>query len=180
MADPGLAIDVDDLTDPAVVDLLEGHVAELRSISPPESTHALDLDGLRAPGVTVWVAREAGAVVGCVALSDLSADLGAGHAELKSMRTATAARGRGVAAALLRHVLEHAAATGVATLWLETGAEDFFAPARRLYARHGFVDCEPFGRYRPDPLSVFMTRSVPTSTRRAHTTTASPTAPETS
>lgn len=185
MAGPEVRIDVDDLTDAAVVALLEGHVAELRSISPPESTHALDLDGLRAPGITVWVAREEGALVGCVALADLADDLGPGHAELKSMRTTAAARGRGVGAALLRHVLEHARGAGLATLWLETGAEDFFAPARRLYARHGFVECAPFGRYRPDPLSVFMTRSLGLDgldhvDHLAHTTTASPTSPETS
>ena len=83
-------------------------------------------------------------------------------------------------AALLRHVLEHARGAGLAALWLETGAEDFFAPARRLYARHGFVECGPFGRYRPDPLSVFMTRSPGVDgpdrvDHLAQTTTASPT-----
>ena len=144
-----------------------------------------DLDGLRALGIVLWTARSSGAVVGCVALADLTADLGPGHAELKSMRTTAAARGRGVGAALLRHVLEHARGTGLAALWLETGAEDFFAPARRLYARHGFVECAPFGRYRPDPLSVFMTRSPGVDgpdrvDHLAQTTTASPTSPETS
>lgn len=151
-----LTISVDDLTDPAVVALLEEHVAQLRSMSPPESTHALDLDGLRAPGIVFWAARSAGAVVGCVALAPLSP----GHAELKSMRTAASAQGRGVGTAMLRHVLDHAAAAGLSAVWLETGSEPFLAPARRLYARHGFVECEPFGSYRPDPLSTFMTLTL--------------------
>ncbi|GAB2639735.1 GNAT family N-acetyltransferase [Nocardioides ginkgobilobae] len=158
-------IDPDELTDPAVVALLEEHVRELRSISPPESTHALDLDALRAPGVDVWVARDVGPAggsepglpIGCGALTLVEP----GHGELKSMRTASAATGRGVGTALLEHVLDQARARGLSRVSLETGAEDFFAPARRLYLRHGFEVCPPFGRYRPDPLSVFMTRSLP-------------------
>ena len=151
-----LTIAIDDLTDPAVVALLEEHLTQLRSMSPPESTHALDLDGLRAPGITFFAAREGADVVGCVALAPLSP----GHAEVKSMRTASFAQGRGVGAAMLRHVLDHARAGGLSALWLETGSEPFFAPARRLYARHGFVECEPFGGYRPDPLSTFMTLAL--------------------
>lgn len=153
-----LRLDRDDLTDPAVVALLEEHVAELRSISPPESTHALDLAALRADGVDVWVARDGacGPPLGCVALTLVEP----GHGELKSMRTAAGATGRGVGTALLEHVVAQARARGLSRLSLETGAEDFFAPARRLYLRHGFEVCPPFGRYRPDPLSVFMTRSL--------------------
>lgn len=153
-----LRLDRDDLTDPAVVALLEEHVAELRAISPPESTHALDLAALRADGVDVWVAREgaSGPPLGCVALTLVEP----GHGELKSMRTAAGATGRGVGTALLEHVVAQARARGLSRLSLETGAEDYFAPARRLYLGHGFEVCPPFGRYRPDPLSVFMTRPL--------------------
>ena len=153
-----LRLDRDDLTDPAVVALLEEHVAELRSISPPESTHALDLAALRADGVDVWVARDgaSGPPLGCVALTLVEPS----HGELKSMRTAAGATGRGVGTALLEHVVAQARARGLSRLSLETGAEDFFAPARRLYLRHGFEVCPPFGSYRPDPLSVFMTRPL--------------------
>lgn len=173
-----LTITPDDLTGADVVALLEGHVEQLRALSPPESTHALDLAALRAPGVTVWTAREGDALVGCVALTSVE-EL---HGELKSMRTAPTATRRGVGTALLRHVLDHARATGLTRLSLETGAEDFFAPARRLYARHGFVECAPFGHYRPDPLSVFMSREVDspgTSASLAHPTIASPATPDT-
>lgn len=163
-----LRLDRDDLTDPAVVALLEEHVAELRAISPPESTHALDLAALRADGVDVWVARDigpspvadgaaaSGPPLGCVALTLVEP----GHGELKSMRTAAGATGRGVGTALLEHVVAQARARGLSRLSLETGAEDYFAPARRLYLGHGFEVCPPFGRYRPDPLSVFMTRPL--------------------
>ncbi|GAA2470591.1 GNAT family N-acetyltransferase [Terrabacter carboxydivorans] len=148
-----MRITVDDLTDPAVIDLLEGHVSQLRSMSPPESTHALDLDGLRAPGLTLWVARDGDTVLGCGAL----AEVGPGHGEVKSMRTAPDAQRRGVARAVLGEILAEARRRGLARVSLETGSDDFFAPARALYAAHGFTECEPFGSYRPDPLSTFMT-----------------------
>ncbi len=151
-----MRIDLDDLTSPEAIAFLEDHVTELRAISPPESTHALDLEGLRAPGVVFWAAREGDAVVGCAALKAHSDT----HAEVKSMRTAAARARQGVATRLLDTVLAHARDAGFRRISLETGAEPFFAPARALYARHGFVECEPFADYRPDPLSVFMTREL--------------------
>lgn len=146
----------DDLSDPAVVELLEGHLSQLRSISPPESTHALDVDELRAPDVSFWVARQGGRVLGCGALKHLDATTG----EIKSMRTAPHATRRGVASAVLGVLLDEARAMGLARVSLETGASDFFAPARRLYARHGFAECGPFGPYLPDPESTFMTLAL--------------------
>lgn len=150
-------IAIDDLQGGAIVAFLEAHVAQLRSLTPPESSHALDLDGLRSPAVRFWTATDDdGEILGCAALKTLDAE----HAELKSMRTATHRTRQGVASRLVTHVLQEARAAGFSRVSLETGADDFFAPARALYARHGFEPCEPFADYRPDPLSVFMTRSV--------------------
>jgi putative acetyltransferase len=148
-----MRITLDDLTDPAVIALLDGHVSQLRSISPPESSHALDLDGLRAPGVTFWVARDGSEVLGCGALTEVAA----GHGEVKSMRTAPTAQRRGVARAVLGEILGEARRRGLARVSLETGSDGFFAPARALYAAHGFTECGPFGGYRLDPHSTFMT-----------------------
>jgi putative acetyltransferase len=72
------------------------------------------------------------------------------------MRTAAGARGRGVATLMLRHILDDARARNLERVCLETGTEDYFAPARRLYARHGFTECPPFADYSLDPNSVFM------------------------
>ncbi|GAA2740069.1 GNAT family N-acetyltransferase [Terrabacter aerolatus] len=149
-------ITVEDLADPvdtAVIDLLDGHVSQLRSISPPESTHALDLDGLRAPGVSLWVARDGDEVLGCGALTEVAP----GHGEVKSMRTAPRAQRRGVARAVLAQILAEARRRGLSRVSLETGSDDFFAPARALYAAHGFTECGPFGSYRLDPHSTFLT-----------------------
>lgn len=136
--------------------LLAEHLADMFATSPAESVHALDLDALRHETISFFTAREDGRLVGCGALKDL----GDGHGEIKSMRTRAADRGRGVAAAVLRHLMDTARARGFTRLSLETGAEPAFAAARRLYVRHGFEPCEPFADYVPDPHSVFLTRLI--------------------
>lgn len=146
----------DDLSGVAIIELLRGHVEEMRAITPPESVHALDLDELRKPEVTFWSVLDGGTPVGCGAIKTLDAE----HAELKSMRTAPARKRSGVASLLLAHIITEARITGFARLSLETGAADFFAPARKLYEKFNFEYCEPFAGYRPDPHSVFMTRMI--------------------
>ena len=143
----------DDLRGEAIIALLEAHLDTMRSISPPDSVHALDLAGLRAPGMTLWTLWEGDALLGCGALKELDP----GHGEIKSMHTAAAHRRRGVAARLLAHIIAEARRRGYRRLSLETGSTDHFLPARTLYAEHGFVSCGPFGDYGEDPHSAFMT-----------------------
>jgi putative acetyltransferase len=144
----------DDLSGPQIAEFLREHVREMRSITPLESKHALDLDGLRTPEVTFWSVLDGDTVVGCGALKRLDP----AHAELKSMRTAVARKRSGIASLLLEHIIAEAGRMGFTRLSLETGSADFFLPARRLYEKFGFGYCEPFADYRPDPNSVFMTR----------------------
>jgi putative acetyltransferase len=143
--------------DPLVVDvraLLDEHLAEMRRTSPPESVHALDPHALAADGILFLTARDDdGSLLGCGALKTLSPSEG----EVKSMRTALSARGRGVATAVLGAVVDAAHARGMARVSLETGAEPFFDPAVRLYLRHGFVPCGPFAQYTDDPNSRYLT-----------------------
>ncbi|WP_245859052.1 GNAT family N-acetyltransferase [Luteimicrobium subarcticum] len=153
------------LDDPRVVRFLGEHLDQMREISPPESVHALDLDGLRAPGMRFWsvwadASDDAPGGPGTLLATAALKTHDAAHGELKSMRTAAAARGRGVASTLLLHVLDAAADAGMRRVSLETGAEPFFEAARRMYRRHGFVECGPFASYVLDPNSVFMTREV--------------------
>jgi putative acetyltransferase len=143
---------VDDLTHPDVIALLEHHLVDFAQYSPAESMHALDLDGLRAPDVTFWTAWSGVDLVGCGALKELAERDG----EIKSMRVADEFRGRGAGAAILLHLVDEARRRGYICLSLETGSPEAFAPARRLYARHGFVECAPFADYGPDPWSMFM------------------------
>lgn len=153
---PSLDIRLDDLHGAAIIALLEEHLRSMEDTAPPESRHALDLDGLRRPEIRFWSAWSGGSLAGCGALKHLDA----GHAEIKSMRTATAHLRRGVASAVLRHLLDEAQRSGYRRLSLETGSMAYFEPARRLYARHGFTPCAPFAGYREDPNSVFMTREL--------------------
>lgn len=156
-------IDIDDLSGAQIRRFLAGHLSDMRAQGPPESTHALDLDGLRGPGVTVWAARDDdGTLLGCGALSELAAGSVPEHpaAEIKSMRTAERARGRGVGAAVLTRLLDAARGRGHRAVYLETGAGEYWAPARRLYERFGFAVCPPFADYPVDPLSVHYRRLV--------------------
>lgn len=146
------------LDHPRVVELLHNHLTRSRAETAPGSAHALDLSGLKSPDVTFWSAWVDEAVVGVGALKTLSKD----HGEVKSMHTVAAARGQGVGSAMLRHIIEAARSRGMSRLSLETGSWPYFAPARALYTRHGFIECPPFGDYTEDPNSVFMTRSLAT------------------
>jgi putative acetyltransferase len=151
-----LRFEVDDLDRPEVRALLAAHEAHCRGNSPPESCHMLDVSGLKAPGITVWTVWDAATLVGIGALKRLDRARG----ELKSMHVPVAARGKGYAPALLSHLIAEARAIGLQSLWLETGSMEAFAPARALYARHGFSECPPFDTYRLDPLSIYMMRAI--------------------
>ena len=148
-----IEIRADDLRGADVAALLQEHLDDMHRHSPPESVHALDLDTLRRPEITFWVVRDGDALLGCGALKQLDPR----HGEIKSMRTANVHRGRGVGASMLEHIVAEARRRGYARLSLETGTPAAFDPARRLYARYGFVECGPFAGYAPDPYSTFMT-----------------------
>ena len=128
----------------------------MRLHSPPESVHALPLEGLRKPEITFWTAWEKSELLGFGALKELDSQ----HGEIKSMRTSSRHLRKGVAAALLNYILDEAAGRGYRRLSLETGSMKAFEPARRLYARTGFIFCGPFADYVEDPNSVFMTKEL--------------------
>lgn len=153
---PAWRIEVDDVRRPEVLALLAEHLTDMYATSPAESVHALDVDALRSPSIRVWTLWEGDALLGCGALKQLSAIEG----ELKSMRTRAVARGRGVARALLDHIVAEARQRGYQRVLLETGTEPYFAAARGLYARYGFVECPPFGDYQDDPHSTFFVLSL--------------------
>lgn len=151
-----MEIRLDDLTGPEVHALLAEHLRDMHRISPPESVHALDFDGLRRPEMTFWSVWDGRALLGCGALKEIDPR----HGEIKSMRTAGAHRRRGVAKAMLTHIMTEAARRGYERLSLETGSQAAFEPARALYASFGFTRCGPFDGYREDPNSVFMTQRL--------------------
>ena len=149
-------IKVDDLSGSEIRELLQEHIQGALLHSPPESVHALDVEGLRKPEITFWAAWENGELLGCGALKELDSQ----HGEIKSMRTAAQHLRKGVATSLLIHIIEEARRHGYSRLSLETGSMEAFAPARKLYTGFGFTYCGPFADYVADPYSVFMTREL--------------------
>jgi putative acetyltransferase len=149
-----MKIEVDDLRGPEVAAFLRAHLDDLFSIVPPESRHALDLDGLRHPDITFWTMRDGDTLVATGALKELDP----GHGEVKSMRTAPSHRRQGVGSAMLAHIEAEARLRGYIRLSLETGSFPFFERARLLYRKHGFEPCGPFADYTDDPNAAFMTK----------------------
>jgi len=144
---------MDDPTADDVRQLLQRHLEFAHAHSPPEDVHALDVDGLLDPAVTFFSFRLDGELLGIGALQRLDV----GHAELKSMHTAHAARRRGIGRAMVDHLVGVARHRGFRRVSLETGSMSAFAPARSLYAAAGFGPCGPFGDYRASPNSTFLT-----------------------
>ncbi|MFO1498200.1 MAG: GNAT family N-acetyltransferase [Verrucomicrobiota bacterium] len=149
-------IRIDDLSGHAVTDLLAEHLRCMAAVSPPESRHALNLDGLRQPAVTFWSVWQERELVGCGALKELDS----GHGEVKSMRTAAAHLRKGVGSFMLRHIILEAKRRGYRRLSLETGSMPYFAPAHALYRKFEFEACAPFADYRHDSNSLFMTKEL--------------------
>tara|TARA_Y100000588_G_C13909638_1_gene776539 strand:+ start:226 stop:699 length:474 start_codon:yes stop_codon:yes gene_type:complete len=148
----------DDLRGPEIARLLQAHLDTMAAHSPPESVFALDLDALRSPDITFWTVWEEDDLVGCGALREIDNQNG----EIKSMHTAAAHRGKGIAQTLLTHVLTEAKRRSYDRISLEIGSVAAFAPARALYARNGFVKTGSFGDYEENPFSLFMTLDLRT------------------
>ena len=147
-----------------VRELLERHLAFARRHSPPADRHALGVEELLDPAVSFFSCRVDGELVAVGGLKRLDER----HAEIKSMHTAEVARGLGIGRAMVEHLVAVAREAGYARLSLETGAMEAFAPARSLYSRCGFVDCEPFGAYSPSRNSIFMTIAISAGDARSY------------
>jgi putative acetyltransferase len=145
-----------DLTDQRIVALLRHHFDKCHEVTPPGSCHVFNPEKLAAPGIDFWAAWDGQALLGVGAMKPLDDT----HGEVKSMHTAESARRRGVGGAVLRHIIATSRARGLTRLSLETGSFGYFVPAVALYKAHGFTECPPFGDYRPDPNSVFLTRDI--------------------
>lgn len=136
--------------------LLAQHFAEMRAGSPPSACHVLPVDALKSPDIRFFTLRENGELLGCGALKQLTRK----HGELKSMRTANGALGRGVGKAILDHIVSKASESGMTRLSLETGSTEQFSAATRLYEREGFKPCGRFGNYSETPFTRFYSKAI--------------------
>ena len=139
-----------------VNDLLKKHFIELRSVSPAGSTHVLDIDGLKDPSIKFWSLWEDNKLVGCGALKFLEKN----HGEFKSIRVADEFKKRGAGERIINHLIEEAKKLKISKLSIETGAGEFFLPARKLFSKFGFKPCGPFAHYKEDPNSCYYTKNL--------------------
>ena len=138
---------------PEVNELLKKHFIELRSVSPEGSTHVLDIDGLKDPSIKFWSLWENKKLIGCGALKFLEKD----HGEFKSIRVADEFRKKGIGERIIKHLIDEVKKLEISKLSIETGAGEFFAPARKLFNKFGFKKSEPFAHYKVDPNSCYFT-----------------------
>jgi len=136
-----------------VNELLKKHFVELRSVSPAGSTHVLDINGLKDPSIKFWSLWENNKLIGCGALKFLEKN----HGEFKSIRVADEFRKKGIGERIINHLIDEAKKLNIAKLSIETGAGEFFAPARKLFDKFGFKKSEPFAHYKVDPNSCYFT-----------------------
>lgn len=141
---------------PQVNDLLRKHFIELRSVSPEGSTHVLDIQGLKVPSIKFWSLWDADELVGCGALKFLDKQ----HGEFKSIRVADKYRGKGMGEKIISHLINQAREIGIKKLSIETGAGNFFKPARKLFQKFGFRSCKPFAHYKTDPNSCYFNLEI--------------------
>ena len=136
---------------PDVNELLKNHFIELRSVSPEGSAHVLDIDGLKDRSIKFWSLWDNNQLIGCGALKFL----GKNHGEFKSIRVADKFRKSGIGEKIIEHLIEEARKLEITKLSIETGAGNFFLPARNLFSKFGFKKCPPFAHYKEDPNSCY-------------------------
>ena len=141
---------------PLVNELLRKHFIELRSVSPKGSAHVLDIPGLKTSSIRFWSLWDRDKLVGCGALKFLDKE----HGEFKSIRVADKFRNNGMGEKIISHLIDQAKQIGIKKLSAETGAGDFFAPARKLFKKFGFKSCKPFAHYKEDPNSCYYTLKI--------------------
>jgi putative acetyltransferase len=139
---------------PEVHELLTKHFIELRAVSPEGSTHVLDIPGLQVPSIKFWSLWQNDMLMGCGALKFLDK----GHGEFKSIRIHDDFRKKGNGINVINHLINEAKKLYIIKLSIETGAGDFFKPARKLFKQCGFKICEPFAHYKEDINSVYLTK----------------------
>ena len=139
-----------------VNELLKKHFIELRSVSPAGSTHVLDIDGLKDKTIKFWSIWDNEDLIGCGAIKTLSQN----HGEFKSIRVHDNFRKKGYGVKVIKHLINEAKRLNIKQISVETGAGEFFNPARKLFDQYGFTECEPFSHYKLDENSIYLTKHI--------------------
>ena len=141
---------------PEVNELLTKHFVELRAASPEGSAHVLDIPGLKVPSIKFWSLWDEEKLIGCGALKFLEKE----HGEFKSIRIHDDFRNQGHGTNVINHLISEAKKLNIKRLSIETGASDFFIPARKLFKKCNFEPCKPFAHYIEDINSIYLTQLI--------------------
>ena len=141
---------------PEVNELLTKHFIELRAASPEGSAHVLDIPGLKISSIKFWSLWDKENLLGCGALKFLDKE----HGEFKSIRVHDNFRNKGNGMKIMNHLIDEAKRLNIKRLSIETGAGDFFTPARKLFDKCNFKPCEPFAHYKKDINSIYLTKLI--------------------
>ena len=141
---------------PEVNELLTKHFIELRAASPEGSAHVLDIPGLKIASIKFWSLWDKENLLGCGALKFLDKE----HGEFKSIRVHDNFRNKGNGMKIMNHLIDEAKRLNIKRLSIETGASDFFIPARKLFDKCNFKPCEPFAHYKKDINSIYLTKLI--------------------
>ena len=141
---------------PEVNELLKNHFIELRAASPEGSAHVLDIPGLKIESIKFWSLWENDKLMGCGALKFIDQK----HGEFKSIRVHQNFRNKGYGIKIINHLIEEAKKLNIERISLETGAGEFFDPARKLFKKCNFLPCDPFAHYKKDKNSIYLTKII--------------------
>ena len=141
---------------PEVNELLTKHFIELRAASPQGSAHVLDIPGLKVSSIKFWSLWEDEKLLGCGALKFLDQK----HGEFKSIRIHDNFRNKGNGIKVIKHLFGEAKKLDIKRISIETGAGQFFKPAKKLFKRCNFKPCEPFAHYKEDINSIYLTKLI--------------------
>tara|TARA_Y100000590_G_C15701955_1_gene1007133 strand:+ start:1913 stop:2380 length:468 start_codon:yes stop_codon:yes gene_type:complete len=141
---------------PKVNELLKNHFIELRAASPEGSAHVLDIPGLKIPSIKFWSLWRDDQLMGCGALKFLEKS----HGEFKSIRVHDNFRKKGNGIKVINHLIDKAKKLEIKKISIETGAGEFFTPARKLFDKCGFRPCPPFAHYKEDINSLYFTKLI--------------------
>ena len=136
--------------------LLTKHFIELKAASPEGSAHVLNIEGLKVPSIKFWSLWDDNQLMGCGALKIFEKN----HGEFKSIRLHDKFREKGNGIKLINHLIDEAKKLKINQISIETGAGEFFKPARKLFDLCGFKPCEPFAHYKEDINSIYLSKII--------------------
>ena len=154
MSSTGISIGLEDPRQADIRRMIAEADAMMQALYPAESNHLVDVDALAGPDAVFLTARRDRALLGSIAFRIIAPS----HAEMKRLFVQREARGIGLGRRLVEALEKAARLRNIDRISLETGVRQ--PEAIGLYRTSGYQECTPFGSYKSDPLSLFVTKRL--------------------